>query len=167
MAGGATSAVGTGGMKTKIQAAEKAVSHGIDTYILNGFKETGFNAFLAGENPGTHFFPHKKPMLDGIHWMRHTTRVQGELIVNNQYEIESNQVADLLVMDDIIDVKGNFSSGDTILLRKDNGEELAKVKTNYSSCLLNYVSGSDNNDFSEQIDKTDDPILSKQYVAIM
>ena len=41
MAGCATSAVGTGGMKTKIEAAEKATSHGITTFILNGFKEIG------------------------------------------------------------------------------------------------------------------------------
>jgi glutamate 5-kinase len=49
MAGCATSAVGTGGMKTKIEAAEKATSHGITTFILNGFKEETFNRLLAGE----------------------------------------------------------------------------------------------------------------------
>ena len=55
MAGCATSAVGTGGMKTKIEAAEKATSHGIATYIINGFKEETFTRLLAGENPGSVF----------------------------------------------------------------------------------------------------------------
>ncbi|GAA0813763.1 glutamate 5-kinase [Colwellia asteriadis] len=166
MAGGATSDVGTGGMKTKIQAAEKAVSHGIDTYIVNGFKEESFNTLIAGDNPGTHFYPYKKPMLDGVHWMRHTTRVQGELIVSDQYQLEDTELTELLA-EDLLSVKGDFSSGDTVLLRKDNGDKLAKVKTNYSSCLLNFVADSDNEDFSEQLDKTHEPILSKQYVALM
>ena len=167
MAGGANSDVGTGGMKTKIQAAEKAVAHGIDTYIVNGFKEQSFHTLLIGGNPGTHFLSHKNPMLDGVHWMRHTTRAQGELIVGNQYKICSNETSDLLVAGDLIRVKGDFSSGDTVLLRKNNGEKLAKVKTNYSSCLLNFVADSDNQDFSEQLDKTQEPIISKEYIALM
>ena len=69
MAGCATSAVGTGGMKTKIEAAEKATSHGIATYIINGFKEETFTRLLAGENPGSVFLPYEKPMQDSIHWM--------------------------------------------------------------------------------------------------
>lgn len=167
MAGGATSSVGTGGMKTKIEAAEKAVSHGIDTYIVNGFKKESFQSLLAGSNPGTHFFPHKDPMLDGVHWMRHTTRALGELIVGNQYKIGTNEATDLLVADDLLSVNGDFSSGDIVLLRKHNGDKLAKVKTNYSSCLLNFVADSDNQDFSEELDKTQAPIISKQYIALM
>jgi len=167
MADGTTSDVGTGGMKTKIQAAEKAMSHGIDTFIINGFNEQSFNTLLKGENPGTHFYPHKDPMLDGVHWMRHTTRVQGELIVSDHYQITANQSAEILDIDDLISVKGNFSSGDTVLLRKNNGDKLAKVKTNYSSCLLNFVADNDNQNFSEQLDKTHEPILSKQFIALM
>lgn len=167
MAGGATSGVGTGGMKTKIQAAEKAISHGIDTFIVNGFKEQSFNSLLKDENPGTHFYPHKDPMLDGVHWMRHTTRAQGELIVSEDYKISANQIADILDIEDLVSVKGNFASGDTVLLRKHSGEKLAKVKTNYSSCLLNFIACSDNQDFSEELDKSDEPILSKQFIALM
>ncbi|UUO23563.1 glutamate 5-kinase [Colwellia sp. M166] len=167
MAGGATSDVGTGGMKTKIQAAEKAVSHGIDTYIVNGFKAESFETLLANGNPGTHFYSHKNPMLDGVHWMRHTTRAQGELIVGNQYDITDNGSSDLLLAEDLLSVNGDFSSGDIVMLRKDNGDQLAKVKTNYSSCLLNFVADSDNQDFSEQLDKTQEPIISKQYIALM
>ncbi|SEL49955.1 glutamate 5-kinase [Colwellia chukchiensis] len=167
MAGGATSAVGTGGMKTKIQAAEKAVSHGIDTYIVNGFQAQSFQHLLANRNPGTHFYSHKTPMLDGVHWMRHTTRAQGELIVSDQYDIKDNDSSDLLQADDLLSVNGDFASGDIVMLRKDNGDKLAKVKTNYSSCLLNFVADSDNQDISEQFDKTQSPILSTQYIALM
>ncbi|MCL1067692.1 glutamate 5-kinase [Shewanella olleyana] len=167
MAGGATSDVGTGGMKTKIQAADKAVSHGIDTYIVNGFNEVSFNELLIGRNPGTHFHPHKKPMQDQHHWMKHTTKIQGELVVGDTFMMKDEATRDLLVPQDLLHVTGNFSAGDVVLVRKDNGDKLAKVKTNYSSCLLNFVATQNSEHISEQLDNTDEPILSKQYITLL
>lgn len=167
MAGGALSDVGTGGMKTKIQAAEKAVSHGIDTYIVNGFNEQSFNQLLEGINPGTHFHPHKKPMQDQAHWMRHTTREQGELVVNEHFDMETENAGELLTAQDLVNVNGDFSAGDVVLLRKPNGEKLAKVKTNYSSCFLDFVATQDSDQISEQLEKSNDPILSEKYISIL
>ncbi|OKY27476.1 MULTISPECIES: glutamate 5-kinase [Thalassotalea] len=167
MAGGATSDVGTGGMKTKIQAADKAVSHGIDTYIVNGFNESSFNDLLAGSSPGTHFHPHKKPMQDTHHWMKHTTRIQGELVVDDGFMMQKDATGDLLSPQDLLEVSGEFSAGDVVLVRKDNGDKLAKVKTNYSSCLLNFVATQNSEHISEQLDNTDEPILSKQYITLL
>ncbi|WP_370980194.1 glutamate 5-kinase [Agaribacterium sp. ZY112] len=167
MAGGATSSVGTGGMKTKIEAAEKAVSHGIDTYIVDGFNENSFNQLLAGENPGTRFHPHSSPMQDRAHWMKHTTKEQGELIVEDSFAIDSESEEELLVPQDLVDVTGEFSVGDVVLLKKENGEELAKVKTNYSSCLLNFVATQDNEHISQQLDDTEEPLISEKYISVM
>lgn len=167
MAGGATSDVGTGGMKTKIQAADKAVSHGIDTYIVNGFNEASFNKLLAGSSPGTHFHPHTKPMQDTHHWMKHTTKIQGELVVDDAFMMEKDSTGDLLSPQDLLEVSGEFSAGDVVLVRKDNGDKLAKVKTNYSSCLLNFVATQNSEHISEQLDNTDEPILSKQYITLL
>lgn len=165
MAGGATSDVGTGGMKTKIQAAEKAVSHGIDTYIVNGFSAATFNTLLKGENPGTHFHPHKDPMQDQMHWMKHTTRVQGELVVEDAFALNDEDACELLTPQDLVNVNGDFSAGEVVMLRKANGEKLAKVKTNYSSCLLNFVATQDGDHVSELLDNTDGPILSSKYIT--
>lgn len=167
MAGGAVSSVGTGGMKTKIQAAEKAVSHGIDTYIINGFNEQSFNQLLEGVNPGTHFHPHKKPMQDQAHWMRHATKEQGELIVDNGFEMQAGEVSDQLNPNDIIDVNGDFAAGDVVLLRKTNGEKLAKVKSNYGSCLLNYYADQNSADLPLQVDKQNQTIISDKFIAVM
>lgn len=167
MAGGATSDVGTGGMTTKIQAAEKAVSHGIDTYIVNGFKESSFSSLLKGENPGTYFHPHKKPMQEQVHWMKHTTKIQGELVVDDAFAMQAEKACDLLTPHDLVDVKGEFSAGDVVLLRKENGDKLAKAKTNYSSCLLNFVATQDSEHISDQLDSTEEPILSKQYMSLI
>jgi glutamate 5-kinase len=155
MAGGAVSEVGTGGMKTKLQAAEKAVSHGIDTFIVNGFSEHSFNQLLAGKNPGTHFHPYQKPMQDHAHWMRHAAREQGEIVVKDRVNVINNAIQKDLSPEDLMAVVGEFDAGDTVMLRRQNGAKLAKVKTNYSSCLLRYVVKQDDETLSDNLVNVD------------
>ena len=166
MAGGAVKGgVGTGGMRTKIEAAEKAVSHGIDTYIINGFTELSFNMLLAGENPGTHFKPHATPMQENVHWMRHTSNAQGEVIVEGDFDASLAGDAEQLTSSEIIDVKGEFSVGDTILVRKEDGTKLVKAKSNYSSCLLNFIANQENEEFAHEFEEKTGPIISDQHIA--
>ena len=166
MAGGAVEGgVGTGGMRTKIEAAEKAVSHGIDTFIINGFTELSFNMLLDGKNPGTHFIAHEKPMAENEHWMRHTTRAQGEVIVESEFAPILSEDAESLTSKEIVDVKGEFSVGDTIIVRKDDGTKLVKARSNYSSCLLNFIANQENDEFALEFEEKTGPIISKKNLA--
>ncbi len=167
MAGDATSDVGTGGMYTKVQAAEKACSHGIETLIINGFDSDSFNQLLKGQNPGTLFTPFEKPMQEHLHWMTHTSQAQGELIVENDFDVDLEQQNSALTCDDVVEVKGNFSVGDTILVRKDNGTKLAKAKSNYSSCLLNFIAEQGDPKFANDMQQKTGPIISDKNIAIL
>lgn len=55
MGGDTQNPLATGGMKTKIQAADKATNKGIETYIVHGGQGDTFEQLLKGANPGTHF----------------------------------------------------------------------------------------------------------------
>ena len=167
MAGGATSDVGTGGMRTKIQAAEKAISHGIETVIVDGFDSNTFNQLLKGQNPGTLFTPFEHPMQEHLHWMTHTSQAQGELIVENDFDADLEQQNTQLTSDDVVAIKGNFSVGDTVLVRKGDGTKLAKAKSNYSSCLLNFIAEQDDRDFANDIQQKTGPIISGKNIAIL
>lgn len=59
-AGGAGSSVGTGGMSSKLKAAQMAVSHGITVNILNGRGKGGIISLLNGEPCGTEFKAKKR-----------------------------------------------------------------------------------------------------------
>lgn len=169
MADGATSAVGTGGMQTKVEAAEKATSHGIDTYIVNGFTELSFNMLLQGENPGTHFTSDPSPMQEHLHWMTHTSTAQGEVIVEDDFDgkLDGQLHSEQLTSDDLIDVKGEFAVGDTILVRKHDGTKLAKARSNYSSCLLTFITNQDDNVFAEEFQQQTGPIISDKNIAML
>ena len=54
-AGGAVSGLGTGGMVTKVHAAEIAAAEGIDTYVLNGADPKAIYRLRDGEDLGTCF----------------------------------------------------------------------------------------------------------------
>lgn len=54
-AGDAISGLGTGGMITKVKAADIATRHGIDTYIISGDNPRNIYALLEGADIGTHF----------------------------------------------------------------------------------------------------------------
>lgn len=55
LAGGAGSRRGTGGMKTKLQAAKLATTQGIDTIITNGKNPSALYDIIKGKNVGTLF----------------------------------------------------------------------------------------------------------------
>lgn len=167
IAGDAVSAVGTGGMKTKIQAAEKATSHGIDTFIVNGFTELSFNQLLDGKNPGTHFQPVATPLSDHLHWMTHTTKAQGELVVENNFEVDPQEASSQLTGATLKAVEGQFNVGDTVLVRKDDGTKIAKARSNYSSCLLSFIAEQENPDYADEFQKSTGPIVSEHNIAIL
>lgn len=72
-----------GGMKTKIEAAEKAVEHGINTYIINGTRSEVFDSLLEEVNPGTHFIADKNIIRAKKHWLKHSLKSQGKIILDN------------------------------------------------------------------------------------
>ena len=166
MAGGSHSDVGTGGMTTKIQAAEKAVSHGIDTYIVNGFKEQSFNDLLSGKNPGTLFRGSDSPMLERLHWFTHTVRAEGEVIVAPEEEVHSAEDCVNLSSNEVLEVKGTFAEGDTIVLRSDDGTQLAKARSNYSSRLLKFIAKQDDSKLVDSFTH-DRGLIASQDIALL
>lgn len=134
-----TNSVGTGGMATKVQAAEKAIANGIATYIIHGEQADSFPALLRDENPGTIFFPSKSPINDKDHWLRYTTRAQGELVVNKHGEKTVIDGLLSLSSNQLLEVNGDFNTGDTVVIKSADGKSLAKAITNCSSCLMSYL----------------------------
>ena len=59
MAGDSISGIGTGGMRTKLQAADLATAQGIDTIVMNGKNPEILYKVISGEPVGTLFKGHK------------------------------------------------------------------------------------------------------------
>lgn len=168
MAGGADSkGVGTGGMKTKIQAAEKATSHGIETFIVDGFSADTFTALSLGKNPGTKFHSVHSPMEEHIHWMTYTSYAQGEVVLEENVNAKSDSDIEKLTSERVLSVEGEFAPGDTILIRTQDGRKIAKAQTNYGSCLLSFLAEQSVTPFDETAQQVKAPLVAEQHIALL
>ena len=69
LAGGSVSGLGTGGMATKIQAAEVANRAGIGVVIAAGGEPKNIAKILAGQSVGTFFAPNSCPLESRKRWL--------------------------------------------------------------------------------------------------
>ena len=141
LAGGAGSAVGTGGMITKLQAAQKCTQSGIQTLLVNGTKAASFSALAKGESPGTIFKAQANARSSARHdWLAHTSKVKGSLSIDEgAYNALFNNGASLLAAG-IVNVSGNFNAGDSIEILHQS-HTMAKGLVRYSSTELRRIVG--------------------------
>lgn len=142
MAGATTNVIATGGMKTKIQAADKATENGIDTYIVNGSNPEVFELLLAGKNPGTHFVAQQAATKAKQQWLKHTLKSSGQLFLDaGACQAVLHQGASLLPSG-IKKLTGSFAAGESVdLVDELSNKVIAKGISQYSHFDLNKIKG--------------------------
>jgi glutamate 5-kinase len=150
MAGATSNHIATGGMKTKIQAAEKAVENGIDTYILNGSHSDVFDKLLRGENPGTHFVAKQGATRARKHWLKHTLKSNGKVMLDvGAITALVNKGASLLPSG-VLDCVGEFAVGDSIdICDGQSLQPIAKGISQYSHRDLQRIKGKKSDEINQ------------------
>lgn len=142
MAGVTTNIIATGGMKTKIEAADKATENGINTYIINGSNPTVFEQLLQNENPGTCFLAQQSSAKAKQQWLKHTLTSQGELLLDKGASNALLQEGASLLSSGIVEISGDFSAGDAVyLIDNETKQVIAKGISQYNHHDLNKVKG--------------------------
>ena len=136
----------TGGMRSKIEAAAKAVEHGINTYIVNGTRNDVFDALLKELNPGTHFIAHKDIITAKKHWLKHTLKSQGQIILDEgAVNALLNEGASLLpkgIKSVQSQCQFSFQQGDSVdLIDEKSNKIIAKGISIYSQRDLTRIMG--------------------------
>jgi len=146
MVGPSHRAVATGGMQTKVEAAEKATDRGIDTVLVNGTEGDHLDALGRGEMPGTLFRRTETPLSARQHWMLHALPAAGRIVVDpGAAEALRRQGASLLPAG-IVGVEGAFARGDAVdVVAEGEGDgsssRLAKGITQYGAADLKRIRG--------------------------
>ncbi len=153
--GGAHRATATGGMRTKVEAAEKATDRGIDTVIVNGTTGAHLDALGRGEMPGTLFRRAEAPLSARRHWMLHALPTAGRLVVDaGAAEALRHQGASLLPAG-IVASEGTFARGDAVTVVVSEGgteRQVAKGITQYGADDLARIQGRQSHTLSEVLD---------------
>lgn len=142
MAGTTNNPIATGGMKTKIQAAEKAVENGISTFIVNGSCADVFEKFLKGENPGTQFLAKQAANKARKHWLKHTLKSNGKISIDQGAVAAVLDKGASLLPSGIISLTSDFASGDSIeIVDSVSAKVIAKGISQYSARDLERIKG--------------------------
>ena len=131
MAGGSASAVGSGGMATKIAAAKVAVGAGCHMCITLGREQHPIRRIEAGARC-TWFYPGANPATVRKQWIAGALQPAGEI------HVDAGAVAALergksLLPAGVTRVSGKFERGDALIVRRDDGVEIARGLSAYSS----------------------------------
>lgn len=130
-----------GGMTTKIEAAERATSSGIDCFVVNGKVDNIVLKTL--EQKGTYTYFKAKPIREKAkkRWIAYSSKVRGKIIVDDGAKkalIESNKS---LLASGIIGKEGNYKAGDVVGIADSKKREFARGLTNYSSKEIERIKG--------------------------
>ncbi|MFQ3235155.1 MAG: glutamate 5-kinase [Paraglaciecola sp.] len=140
LAKGPGSQAGTGGMRTKIQAAEKCVKCGIQTLIVNGRNSEVFANLFKGQTQGTLFTPSKTRGNARSQWLKHTLRSKGQIVIDQGAWHALIAKGASLLPSGIMLVEGAFGPGEAVDIVHD-GETVAKGLVLYSTADLIQIKG--------------------------
>lgn len=141
MAGGSGSILGTGGMATKIKAAQIATSTGADVIIARSSLDEVLYRLVEGESVGTLFLRKDKAVQARQHWIGYSSRVTGEILVDAGASRAMCQRRKSLLPSGIIGVTGSFKAGEIVAVKDEAGRHIANGVTNYDSHEIEMIRG--------------------------
>ncbi|MFQ3565931.1 MAG: glutamate 5-kinase [Aggregatilineales bacterium] len=140
LAGDSASGLGTGGMVTKLQAAQLATRGGVATVIAGGKEPDVLRRILAGEPIGTRFEPSSTHMEGRKRWLL-VDKTHGRLDIDaGAARVLLTGGASLLPVG-ITRVEGEFRRGMTLSVFDPDGREIAHGMTSYDSADVRRLIG--------------------------
>ncbi|XFC39789.1 glutamate 5-kinase [Stenotrophomonas indicatrix] len=114
MAGGAGSVAGTGGMRTKLEAAAKAGRVGIETYLFNGRSGEVVRALAQDRLFGTRIHAARSREAARKHWLRHAPLAEGAILIDAGAAQAMREKGASLLPGGITGAEGAFRRGDMV-----------------------------------------------------
>ena len=141
------SGVGSGGMRTKIEAAQIAAGAGVPVLLAHASQA---GAALAGGDVGTYFRITGKRTPTRLLWLRHAAAAQGGVILDaGAVEAVANRRKSLLPAG-IVAIEGEFSARDPIDVLDESGHIIGRGLVNFDSAELPGLLGRSTKDLARE-----------------
>jgi glutamate 5-kinase len=153
---------GTGGMKSKIEAAQTALSLGINTFIGTGQGENKLLDILEGKGDGTYIgFSNAQNMKNTKQWIAIHSEVSGEIIVDEGAQEALLKRGKSLLPAGIVSVKGNFNASDVVNVLNEKGEIIGRGQVNYSANELHEIKGKPSNEAQKHTNRASAVVIHR------
>jgi glutamate 5-kinase len=170
--GHTTSPLGSGGMRSKVVAAEMATAAGIPTAICNGLRADALSAVLAGEREGTRFAAREARYSSFKLWLKYAKPSRGMLLIDAGAARAVREGTASLLPVGVVEVRGDFDAGDAVEIAERTGsaEErtraLAKGICNYSAEELRQVIGLKSPAVREILPRATEEAVHRDYLVL-
>ncbi|PAS94975.1 MAG: glutamate 5-kinase [Candidatus Dactylopiibacterium carminicum] len=158
MAGGAGTGISRGGMITKIRAAQRAAHSGAHTLIASGREQDPLLRLAAGEVLGTLLYASSSPMAARKQWLADHLQLAGRLTLDAGAVRALRGGASLLPVG-VKQVEGEFTRGSAVACCNEQGEEIARGLSNYSSSEARRIAGHPSSDIESLLGYSEEPEL--------
>jgi glutamate 5-kinase len=140
-AGDTQTAVGLGGMRSKLMTAKKVGAYGVHMVIVNGKKSGVLPLLFKGADVGTLFLPRAEKQESRKYWIANTVRCSGKVVVDDGGREALVSRGKSLLPGGVIKIEGNFKVGDCVNCVDRGGKAFARGLVKYSSSELDLIKG--------------------------
>jgi glutamate 5-kinase len=133
MAGGAGSAIGRGGMLTKVLAAKRAARSGAHTAITYGREPDVLSRLFAGESVGTLLAAATAPITARKQWLADHLKPAGRIVLDPGAVKALVADGKSLLAIGATAVEGHFERGEVVSVVSPEGREIARGLVNYGA----------------------------------
>jgi glutamate 5-kinase len=163
--GAGTSALGSGGMRSKVVAAEMATAAGIPTAIASGLEPGTIARTAAGEPVGTRFAAREGRYSSFKLWLKYAKPTRGRVLVDAGAARALKEGGTSLLPVGIVDVIGSFEAGDAVEVAHDS-ESVGKGISNYSAAELRRVRGLQSAAVRELLPRASEEAVHRDYFVL-
>ena len=159
MAGGAGSAIGRGGMLTKVLAARRAARSGASTVIACGREPDVLTRLARGEAIGTMLLAERGSLVARKQWLADHVRLAGRLTLDDGAVRALMREGKSLLPIGVIAVSGNFGRGEVVGCVDAAGREIARGLVNYGAQEAARIVRRPSSDIESVLGYVDEPEL--------
>jgi len=160
-----TSPLGSGGMRSKVVAAEMATAAGIPVTIASGVEREAVAAALAGGASGTRFQPQEGRVSSFKLWLKYAKPTHGRLVSDEGAELALRERGTSLLPVGVVEVEGEFEAGDAVEVRCD-GRAVGKGIVNYSAGELRRIKGMKTEAVREVLPRATEEAVHRDYFVL-
>jgi glutamate 5-kinase len=141
LAGGSATGQGTGGMRSKVAAAELSLGAGVPLIIASGSEAKVLKRLVAGERIGTRFSPPADRLDRRRHWIGSLSKVMGTLVVDSGAARALQERGSSLLAIGVRAVEGTFERGDALRVVDLERRAIGRGLVGYASADVEKILG--------------------------
>src|SRR3954468_23854292 len=164
--GHATGPLGSGGMRSKVVAAEMATAAGIPTVVGNGRRAGALQAILEGGEEGTRFAPRESRYSSFKLWLKYAKPSRGTLAIDAGAARAVREAGTSLLPVGVVEVRGGFDAGDAVEICEAGGAPIGKGIVNYSAGELRQVKGLKSAQVRELLPRASEEAVHRDYFVL-